>query len=280
MTNCDTTFGGTQQLGYRCNATAGFFRGVALSNRSAAWGSNSLASDFSTAVNPITGHTLMGSENDINLGPSSAPNKVFGMQVTLGTGASATMPGNSYGYALQADNGVGAQKWGIGLVISQGATSEGIQLAAGCFSGNCASQSIVFGRGVGGVNTVDANITEDQNGNIFLNPTAGSVKLPSLVTSSICSSSASPAVCGSAMSGQVAVTNPAKTIQVNDTAVTANSQIFVFEDSSKAPGSATCNTTIGRTYMVTARSAGASFTITASAAPSTNSACLDYLIVN
>jgi hypothetical protein len=68
---------------------------------------------------------------------------------------------------------------------------------------------------------------------------------------------------------------------VSTTAVTANSQIFVQEDSSLGTKlSVTCNTTTGRDYTVSARTAGTSFTITASAAPVTNPACLSYFIVN
>lgn len=71
------------------------------------------------------------------------------------------------------------------------------------------------------------------------------------------------------------------TVVVSTTAVTANSRIFIQEDPSLVlTGSPTCNTDAGRTYLVTARTASTSFTITASAAPVTNPACLSYFIVN
>jgi hypothetical protein len=96
-----------------------------------------------------------------------------------------------------------------------------------------------------------------------------------------CSSSASPAVCSAAPAGSIAIANAATTIQVNTTAVTANSQIFVQEDSSLgAKLGVTCDTTTGRTYTVSARNEGTSFTITASATPASNSACLSYFIMN
>src|SRR5207245_11485884 len=96
-----------------------------------------------------------------------------------------------------------------------------------------------------------------------------------------CSSSASPAVCGSSASGSVTIAAAATTIQVNTTAVTANSQILVAEDSTLGTKlGVTCNTTTGRTYTVTTRTAGASFVITASAAPAANPACLSFLILN
>ena len=100
-------------------------------------------------------------------------------------------------------------------------------------------------------------------------------------TTTNCSSSASPAVCAAAPSGSVVIAAAATTVTVNTTAVTANSQIFIQEDSSLGTKlSVTCNTTTGRTYTVTARTAATSFVITASAAPATNPACLSYKVEN
>jgi hypothetical protein len=96
-----------------------------------------------------------------------------------------------------------------------------------------------------------------------------------------CSSTASPAVCNSAIMGSFVLPAGATTITVNTTAVTANSQIDPAEDSSLGTRlSVTCNTTIGRTYVVTGRVPGVSFTITASAAPTTNPACLSFSVFN
>jgi hypothetical protein len=96
-----------------------------------------------------------------------------------------------------------------------------------------------------------------------------------------CSSSASPAVCGTAAAGRVVVAAAATTKQVNTTAVTANSEIIVLFDESLT-GLGTCNTgtSEGATYFVSARSGGASFTIKTNTAPVTNPACLSFIIVN
>jgi hypothetical protein len=100
-------------------------------------------------------------------------------------------------------------------------------------------------------------------------------------TATNCNSVATPAVCAAASAGSVAIANPATTLTVNTTAVTANSQIFVFEDSGLgARLGVTCDATTGRTYTVTARSAATSFAIKVSATPGANSACLSYLVVN
>lgn len=111
----------------------------------------------------------------------------------------------------------------------------------------------------------------------------GNVKLPSLATTTNCSNAAGPAVCGSAAAGAVAVptgTNP--TLTVNTTAVTATSQIFLTIDESLTIAATTCNTTISTLVepVVTARSAGVSFTIEVGATLATNPACVSYMIVN
>ena len=96
-----------------------------------------------------------------------------------------------------------------------------------------------------------------------------------------CSSSAAPAVCAAASAGSVVIAAAGTTVTVNTSVVTANSQILLTEDSSLGTKlSVTCNTTTGRLYTVTARTAATSFVITTSAAPVTNPACLSYLIVN
>ena len=92
---------------------------------------------------------------------------------------------------------------------------------------------------------------------------------------------ATPADCGASSTGAVIISAAATVVVVNTTAVTANSQIFIQEDSSMGTKlSVTCNTTISRTYAVTARTAATSFTLTSSAAPSANPACLHYWVVN
>lgn len=95
-----------------------------------------------------------------------------------------------------------------------------------------------------------------------------------------CTSAASPAVCGSAATGFVVVAASATTVVVNTSAVTANSKIQLMFDSSLGSAlSATCNSTIVQP-TVSARTAGTSFTITLSAAPSVNPACLSFTITN
>lgn len=114
------------------------------------------------------------------------------------------------------------------------------------------------------------NIWQDQGGNIFTGSSA---------TATGCASAAG--TCRNYGRGSVAMANPATTITVTTTAVSANSTILVFEDATLGTKlGVTCNATLGRTYMVTTRTAGTSFVITASATPAANSACLNYQIMD
>jgi hypothetical protein len=106
------------------------------------------------------------------------------------------------------------------------------------------------------------------------------------LTATNCSSSASPAVCGSAAAGSVALPTNAvsSSIVVDTTAVTANSQIFVMTDDTLGTKlSVTCNSTVATLVgglTISARSAGTSFTIANNVAVVTNPLCVSYLIVN
>lgn len=114
--------------------------------------------------------------------------------------------------------------------------------------------------------------------------TAGTAEAAKYQTSTVCTSSASPAVCGSSAAGFVAIpTGATPTLTVNTSAVTANSQIFLQVDESLGTAlSVTCNTTLATLVnpVVTARSAGTSFTFTINSTLVTNPACISYTITN
>jgi hypothetical protein len=109
---------------------------------------------------------------------------------------------------------------------------------------------------------------------------------PTYSTLTNCSSSASPAVCGSAAAGSVALPTNAvsSSIVVNTTAVTANSQIVVTtDDTLGAKLGVTCNSTVATLVgglTISARTAGTSFTIANNVAVVTNPLCVSYTIVN
>lgn len=105
---------------------------------------------------------------------------------------------------------------------------------------------------------------------------------PKVTTAANCSSSASPAVCGSASAGSFAIAASATSVVVDTTAVTANSQIFVQQDDTLGTKlSVTCNTGIlAGPPAVTARSAATSFTVSVTAGLTVNPVCFSYSIVN
>lgn len=105
---------------------------------------------------------------------------------------------------------------------------------------------------------------------------------PKVTTAANCSSSASPAVCGSASAGSFAIAASATSVVVDTTAVTANSQIFVQQDDTLGTKlSVTCNTGIlAGPPAVTARSAATSFTVSVTAGLTVNPVCFSYFIVN
>jgi len=87
--------------------------------------------------------------------------------------------------------------------------------------------------------------------------------------------------CGSAPAGAVSLPAGSSSLIVFTTAVTAQSQIFVQEDSSLSGQlSINCNSTLGRVYQVTQRFPGLSFEVNSSLPPVGSPACLSYHIVN
>ena len=108
----------------------------------------------------------------------------------------------------------------------------------------------------------------------------------SLGTATNCSSSASPAICGSAAAGSVTLPTNAvsSSIVVNTTAVTANSQILITTDDTLGTKlSVTCNSTVATLVgglTISARTAGTSFTISNNVAIVTNPLCVSYAIIN
>lgn len=103
-------------------------------------------------------------------------------------------------------------------------------------------------------------------------------------TTTNCSSSAAPAVCGAAISGSVTIAAAATTVTVNTTAVTANSQISLSTDDTLGTKlGVTCNSTLATLIgglTVSARTAGTSFQITSGATPAVNPLCISFTITN
>jgi hypothetical protein len=118
--------------------------------------------------------------------------------------------------------------------------------------------------------------TTDQNDKFSFD---GGVVTPTYNTATTCANFQDQ--CGSAAAGSVAFAAESTSAVIYTTAVTAQSQIFVQEDSSLSGVlGMPCNTTIGRTYQITGRTPGVGFRVTASSAPAGTPACLSYHILN
>jgi hypothetical protein len=147
-------------------------------------------------------------------------------------------------------NGGGANHCFLSLGLQSGTSDERNTLGASCANpGSCAIQVLDNTLGLGGG------------------------------VGAVCSSSGG--TCGDASEGSFSMAAAATTATVTTTQVGTNSQILITEDMTLGTRlSVTCNTTQGRTYAVTTRTAGTSFIITASAAPAANPACLSFKIIN
>jgi len=109
--------------------------------------------------------------------------------------------------------------------------------------------------------------------------TTGQIVSRSYNTETACASSAG--ACGTSSAGHFSMDAASTTATVTTTAVNANSQIFIQENSTLgALLGVTCNATVVRTYAVSTVTAGVSFIVTASVAPAVNPACLSYRILN
>lgn len=139
---------------------------------------------------------------------------------------------------------------------------------------------------------IESQVNGGGYGNQLQYSTAGVLTPQEYATASNCSAvgtAASPSVasCGAAPAGQFSCATNASgaTCQVNTTAVTANSEIFVFESDTTTTGTrlgVTCNTSTTvnpSTRMLASSVAATGFTVNLGTV-TTNPACFSYWIVN
>jgi hypothetical protein len=127
------------------------------------------------------------------------------------------------------------------------------------------------------MNSVDPGCRVGQICNVAGHP----VVVSTYGTLANCSSATSPARCDSAPAGSFVLGVGSTAARVNTTAVTADSQILIIEDSSLGTKlGVSCNKTTGRTYMITDRSPGLSFTVSSSFPPTDHPACLSFQLLN
>lgn len=152
-------------------------------------------------------------------------------------------------------------------------------IATGTAPLTIASTTPVANLSINGGGTVDGDVIGG------VTPAAGSFTTLTgtthKTTTNCAVNSASPAACGAAAAGVVAVPTLTTTYTINTTAVTANSRIFLqpTSDNTGIPSSPTCATlAVTAVNMISARSAGTSFTF--SLPSTTGITCFGYWIVN
>jgi hypothetical protein len=153
------------------------------------------------------------------------------------------------------------------------------------FSPSTNAAGVAADLGISRIGAGILGIGNGSNGNLSGTIKAGNANVATYSSATNCASGASPAVCGSAIAGSVAIpagTNP--TLVVNTSAVTAASQIFFqIDDTVGTRLSVTCNSTLANLVVppaVTARSAGTSFTLSYSGVITANPLCVSYWIIN
>jgi hypothetical protein len=261
-----------------------------------------------TGMGSNSGRTCVSCANDTFIGfnaDASASGRAN--SIAIGNGASATADnfayfGNASVTGFKIGVGFGLSKPSSVVLCGNGTNGDGscifqaaqVQASAnvGMFDPFMAFSSSGVAAWTNGANytgTRDVGLSRTAAGVLSVgNGTAsdvtGTIKAGAYNTGTNCSSSAAPAVCGSACAGSVVVAAGATTVTVNTTCTTASSQIFIQPDASlNTKLSVTCNTTgtlLDAEAWVSARTGGTSFVITVNAAPSVNPECFSYFIVN
>lgn len=262
-------------------ALSGYAR--ALASGVQVYGANLVLNDQNFAAS-----NLIGGEIDIGAGNTATPAYALSLIGAFPNGTPTANEAISISTIGSPNN-----PWRYAILSQQGASANGILMETVATGNSQNSQPVnvvsddasdnphICGmQGIAGTSTGNLQLT-CTNGDIVM---ASPLQTGTLLTTTNCSSNAAPAVCGSASAGSVAVptgTNP--TLIVNTTAVTANSQVLLTSDESLGTRlSVTCNTTITTQgpAVVTARTAGTSFTVEIDATVGTNPVCLSYHIIN
>ncbi len=254
-------------------ATSTLINGYGTTNRIAKFSAtttitNSLLSDDGTNITLTSGNFLMpiGSLLDSLSSGSLNFGTTYATTMTFGSSSQKMIINSKVGIATSTPSST--------LDVNGSIFANFIKVLANDFGLDTLTAGILY------IGSTTANSINIGHANATTT-ISGPLKITNINTISNCNSTTTPSTCGLAVSGSVAMPTGGSTIVVNTSAVTANSQIFVTEDSSLGTRlGITCNTTTGRIYSINARTAGTSFTIKSSANPATNKACLSYFIVN
>ena len=250
---------------------------------------NMLAKFLSNGNPPNLGNSLFFDDGmnvtltsgDLFLQPGAMLDAATSGLLNFGTAAATTMTFGRTGQNMIINSkvGIGTTSPSANLEVNGNVFAKFISLAAGDLGLDTLTSGLLsIGKTVANAIQIGhSGITTTVLGTL----SAANFSVGLTSTQNNCNSSASPAVCGSAPAGSVAMATGGSTLVVNTTAVTANSQIIVIEDASLGSRlGITCNTGTGRHYSIDARSPGSSFTIKSSNNPTGQKACLSYWIIN
>jgi hypothetical protein len=315
----------TNGFGYRARTNGGTYNGQVAafyaSNTSGAWPYSFLSGDgFSVAAGSVSalGVTLSGVAPGSSSGNGTAAPTILSVSAVSGGATSATGAATGgVGSTNTITGGAGGAATGVGGNTTVGGAGGAVNITAGNGGAGSAGNNsggaggkIVLTPGTGGAKTGTGTAgaaglvqvagslnlsTLTASSGLYLDankvvtntaPASLSLTASTYSTATNCSSSASPAVCGSAAAGSVAIPTgvTSVTLQVNTSAVTANSQILlVADDTLSTQLSVTCNSTLATLVggmAITARTAATSFTITYNGTIATNPLCVNYLVIN
>lgn len=260
-----------------------------------------LTATVSTIVGPANYNLTIGS---ISGGAFS----LFDL-VTTGTGATQAAGMVTCSTSIQTSNNCATNHYVIsgilnstGLMVafpSSGTITDSTSGATATISANTAyPQNMQYGMlannadtGVGSIKFLNNDIRGAQQalyGGINGSTISGTIGAGTIITGPTapnCASAATPAACGSAANGAVAIPTGVSTVTliVNTTTVTGNSRISLQTDDSLTIPATTCNSTLATLVggmAVTARTPGTSFTITYNGTIATNPLCVSYQIEN
>ena len=174
-----------------------------------------------------------------------------------------SLPLNIFAYTSQV---------GGNLILSSFANAPGERgVTIGVWSGNGTAENVA-------ICTLDNNFVEQSCQLIAYG--SGIVRAERLGTKTACVAGSGDAACSAAPAGSFVIDATDTNTVVSTTAVSANSQILVSQDSSLGTLlGVTCNT-VTFSGKVTARTASTSFTYTVDVAPVTDPGCYSYFIIN
>lgn len=260
-----------------------------------------LTATVSTIVGPANYNLTLGS---ISGGAFS----LFDL-VTTGTGSTQAAGMVTCSTSIQTSNNCATNHYVIsgmlnstGLMVafpSSGTITDSTSGATATISANTTyAQNMQYGMlannadtGVGSIKFLNNDIRGAQQalyGGINGSTVSGTIGAGTIITGPTapnCASAATPAACGSAANGAVAIPTGISTVTliVNTTTVTGNSRISLQTDDSLTIPATTCNSTLATLVggmAVTARTPGTSFTITYNGTIATNPLCVSYQIEN